>query len=93
ATVAETLRRGELALKNQTEEFNQGIRAKVGPVPTLDEAIVAMGEAVDFLSKQDLLNAVEAEQEALGGTPEGSRKLAAIDQELVQFREERSEEV
>ena len=77
-TIAETLRRGELALKNQTEEFNQGIRAKVGPVPTLDEAIVAMGEAVDFLSNQDLLNAVEAEQEALGSLLKARENLRQL---------------
>ncbi|HET6882034.1 MAG TPA: hypothetical protein VFI31_17840 [Pirellulales bacterium] len=62
---AEKLRRGEAALHEQTQEFVQGVEARIGPVPTLEDAVAAMDAAVVGLSEQKIDQAVESEQWAL----------------------------
>ncbi|MGH7138838.1 MAG: DUF4175 family protein, partial [Pirellulales bacterium] len=75
---AEKLRRGEAELRGQTQEFAAGIKAKVGPVPILDDAVFAMGQAVERLSQRSIDEAVEYEQQALADLLEARENLRQI---------------
>ncbi|RPI89979.1 MAG: DUF4175 family protein, partial [Planctomycetaceae bacterium] len=78
AELCEKLRRGESELAGQTREFVDGIKAKAGPVPALDEAVIAMDEAVESLSQHEVGSAVESERQALASLMQAREQMRQI---------------
>lgn len=76
--VAEKLRRGEATLLEKTREFAAGVQAAAGPVPTLDAAVQAMKQAVEQLSRQEIDEAVDAEQAALAALVQARENLRQL---------------
>lgn len=75
---AELLKRlavGEADLLAKTEEFWQGMEAIAGPIPTLQEAVEQMQDAVTSLNGAKLPEGVSAEQQALAALVKARENL------------------
>lgn len=77
----ETARRladAENALMELTAEFTQGMEERFGPIPTLNEAFLAMKTATEHLRGRDARSAVPAEEAALAALIKSKRNLRKL---------------
>lgn len=75
ADLLKRLAAGEADLLAKTEEFWQGMEAIAGPIPTLQEAVEQMQDAVTSLNGAKLPEGVSAEQQALAALVKARENL------------------
>jgi hypothetical protein len=72
---ARRLTETQTAIMELTAEFTQGMEERVGPVPALNEAFIAMTSARDALERRDPAAAIPAEETALAALIKAKQNL------------------
>ena len=80
AAAAKRLARYESELHDATAEFAQGIAARAGPVPALEESVGAMQSATGRLEAKDVAGSAAARGGCLEGVDHGPAELAQASQ-------------